>query len=64
VINGNPEYFSQLLAANYPKESPSGRRMSEALEAKHFKLDDSNKLPIEVTTEIVDLYLDFIQSKF
>ena len=64
VINGNPEYFAQLLAANYPKESPSGKRMSEALEAKHFKLDDSNKLPIEVTTEIVDLYLDFIQSKF
>lgn len=62
IINGNPEYFAQLLAANYPKESPSGRRMSEALEAKNFKLDDSNKLPVEVTKEIVDLYLSFINN--
>jgi hypothetical protein len=64
IINGNPDYFAQLLAANYPKESPSGRRMSEALEAKNFKLDDSNKLSIEVTKEIVDLYLSFINSTF
>lgn len=61
VLRNNKEFAAQVIDAHYPKESPSGMRMSELLAESGINIESSNKLDLDTTNSIVASYLDFLK---
>lgn len=60
VITNSPARLHALLEGVYPKESPKGMAMSEALEASGFEEGSSLKLPSAFTQCAIQMVLTFI----
>lgn len=61
ILMNNTEFCKNIIDNYYPEESPSGKRISDKLAESGFAVGKSNALPEEVTREIVDTYLSFVQ---